>query len=285
MKAIQLNAKTIFTNHQLLLLGIGTCLIAIHLGIAWKGDYSNLFGSSIVFLAAISSLIWDRRHSLHLESGIIASICGSLLIALVFLISLFVTNSGLVLYVFPLIAAFGLALLASGFKGLKQYWVELFALFCLAASKVLTPYITDISPITAKFTALLLWCTGFKFEMSGQKILTETGGIDVYPGCSGMESIIQMLGLALIFMIMFSLNNKQKIFATIVAASLAFIVNAVRVALMAVIVSNGDQKAFVYWHEGDGSATFSIATVILFGLFCWLLLYFDSAKNKDVKES
>jgi cyanoexosortase A len=285
MKAIQLNAKTLFTNHQLLLLGIGTCLIAVHLGIAWKGDYSNLFGSSIVFLAAISSLIWDRRHTLHLESGIIASIFGSLLIALVLLISLFVTNSGIALYLFPLIAGLGLALLASGFKGLKQYWVELFALFCLAASKVLTPYITDISPLTAKFAALLLWCSGFKFVMSGQKILTETGGIDVYPGCSGMESIIQMLGLALIFIIMFSLNNKQKILATIVAATLAFVVNGVRVALMAVIVSNGDHKNFVYWHEGDGSATFSIATVIIFGLFCWLLLWFDSAKNKDVKES
>ena len=252
MKTIQLNAKNIFTNHQLLLLGIGTCLIAIQLGVAWKSKYSSLFGTNLVFLAAISSLIWERRHSLILESGIISSIFGLLLITLVFLISLFFIDSGILLCLLPLISALGFALLASGFKGLKQYWGELFALFCLAVSRVI-PYAIDISPLTAKFSALILWSTGFKFVMSGQKILTPTGGIEVYQGCSGMESIVQLVGLALIFIIMFSLKNKQKVLATIVAITLAFIVNAVRVALMAIIVAKGDDNAFVYWHEGEGS--------------------------------
>lgn len=272
----------ILYNNEFLLLGIGASLIAIQLSVTSRIDSSNIFGTSLVFLAAVSSLIWDKRDKLTLESGILSSFCGLLVISLIYILGLFTINSTFLWYLAPLVSAFGLALLASGFKGLKQYKGELFALLCFAASIVLPKFIFDISPLTAKFTAFVLWCGGFKFTLLGKIIYTSTGGIEVYAGCSGIELVIQMLGFAVIFILMFNLNLKQKIITFIVAPLIGFIVNGFRVALMALIVAYGDQQSFKYWHDGDGSLIFSTIAVVLFGLFCWLLLW-SQKENAGVK--
>jgi cyanoexosortase A len=236
----------------------------------------------LVFLAAVSSLIWDKRDKLTLESAFLPSLCGLVLISFVYLLGLFTVNSTILWYSAPLISAFGLALLASGFKGLKQYKGELFALLCLAASIVLPKLIFDISPLTAKFSAFVLWSGGFQFNMIGKTIYTQTGGIEVYSGCSGIEIIIQMIGYAVIFILMFGLSLEQKIISLIVAPLIGFVVNGTRVALMAIIVIHGDQQSFKYWHDGDGSLIFSAIAVVLFGLFCWLLLR-SQKQNAGVK--
>lgn len=282
MKINFTNLDKILNNHELLLLGIGASLIVIQLGVTSRIDSSNIFGTSLVFLAAVSSLIWDKRNKLTLESAFLPSVCGLVLIGFVYLLGLFTINSTFLWYLAPLVSAFGLALLASGFKGLKQYQGELLALLCLAASIVLPKFIFDISPLTAKFSAFVLWCGGFKFTLAGQKILTPTGGIEVYSGCSGIELVIQMVGFAVVFLLMFNLNLKQKVITLIVAPFIGFIVNGVRVALMALIVVYGDQQSFKYWHDGDGSLIFSTIAVVLFGLFCWILLR-SQKENMGIK--
>ncbi|BDA67072.1 unknown protein [Calothrix sp. PCC 7716] len=282
MKINFTNLDKILNNHELLLLGIGASLIVIQLGVTSRIDSSNIFGTSLVFLAAVSSLIWDKRNKLTLESAFLPSVCGLVLIGFVYLLGLFTINSTFLWYLAPLVSAFGLALLASGFKGLKQYQGELLALLCLAASIVLPKFIFDISPLTAKFSAFVLWCGGFKFTLAGQKILTPTGGIEVYSGCSGIELVIQMVGFAVVFLLMFNLNLKQKVITLIVAPFMGFIVNGVRVALMALIVVYGDQQSFKYWHDGDGSLIFSTIAVVLFGLFCWILLR-SQKENMGIK--
>jgi len=42
----------------------------------------------------------------------------------------------------------------------------------------------------------------------------------------------------------------------IVAVLVAFVVNGVRVALMAILVAYSSQEAFEYWHTGTGSEIF-----------------------------
>jgi len=145
--------------------------------------------------------------------------------------------------------------------------------------------ISQVTLLTAKLAAFILWYTGFEVTRSGMNIYLPTGSIEVASGCSGIEIIFQQLGLALIFILMFPLNKQHKILAPIVAAILGFFVNGVRVALMGVIVAKGNQKAFEYWHHGDGSLIFSMIAVILFGLFCWFLLNINETKNKKLKSS
>lgn len=89
------------------------------------------------------------------------------------------------------------------------------------------------------------------------------------------------------FFLMFRMNWRwrQKLFIPVVAATVGFVVNGIRVALMAVLVAKGDKGAFAYWHEGDGSLIFSLIAVALFFLFCWFLLWINKAKSQKVSES
>lgn len=199
MKAIQLDAKGILKNHQYLLLVLAASLVAIHISIIWKTNDSNFFGGSVVFLAAISSSIWEKRDNLNLESGILPSFLGLLLITIVFLNSLFAVNSGIPLAISLFTSALSLALLASGFKGLKEFRLELLALFFLTASKVLIPFIFDISLLTANFTATILWLIGYEVVLHGYKIILPNSSVEVFAFCSGMDLILQMLGLAALF--------------------------------------------------------------------------------------
>ncbi|NEU75155.1 cyanoexosortase A [Hassallia byssoidea VB512170] len=284
MKSIHLTPVSRLKNAQFWLLAIGAGLIAIHITLTCKSNIPSLLGSSVLFWIAVSSLIWEKRHSLNLESGVFPSFLGISIIAIVLIKSASLTSFGGFLFLSPFILAFGLALLASGFRGLKQYKGELLALFFLGAPKLLPSLlIKHITLLTAKLAAFILWYTGFEITRSGVNIYLPTGSIQVASGCSGVQIIFQQLGLAIIFILMFPLNRQQKILAPIVAATLGFIVNGVRVALMGVIVAKGNQEAFEYWHHGDGSLIFSMIAVILFGLFCWFLLNINETKNKQHK--
>ncbi|WP_414586776.1 cyanoexosortase A [Scytonema sp. PCC 10023] len=285
MKASHLTLSSQLKYPQFWLLAIGAAYIAIHLTLIWKADNSSLLGMSFLFWAAISSLVWDKRHSLNLESDIFSSFFGLSLITLLLIKTISLTSFGGFLYISPGIFAFGLALMASGFKGLKQYTGELLVLFFITVPKVLPSSLTDISPLTAKFAGFALWYTGFPVAQNGIKINLPTGSVEVYSGCSGIELIFQMLGLALLFLLMFPQNGKKKILVPIIAVSLGFIVNGARVALMAILVAQRQMAAFNYWHEGDGSLLFSLIAVLLFGLFCWFLLGRTELRNKDATES
>ncbi|NEP49713.1 MAG: hypothetical protein F6K65_13220 [Moorea sp. SIO3C2] len=77
-------------------------------------------------------------------------------------------------------SVFGLALLASGFRGLKQYWQELLILFTLGVPKLLLPYLPNINPITAKFSAFVLWYSGANFVLQNSYIILPKGRIAIY---------------------------------------------------------------------------------------------------------
>ena len=286
MKSIHLTPVSRLKNAQFWLLAIGAGLIAIHITLTWKSDNPSLLGTSLLFWIAISSLIWEKRDSLNLESGVLPSFLGISIIILLLFKSASLTSFGGFLFLFPFIVAVGIALIASGFRGLKQYKGELLTLFFIGAPKLLPSFlISKITLLTAKLAAFILWYTGFEVTRSGVYIYLPTGSIEVASGCSGIQVIFQQLGLALIFISMFPLNRQQKILAPIVAATLGFVVNGVRVALMGVIVAKANQEAFDYWHHGDGSLIFSMIAVILFGLFCWFLLNLNETKNKQPKSS
>ncbi|MEM7726780.1 MAG: cyanoexosortase A [Cyanobacteria bacterium P01_A01_bin.45] len=272
---------------EYLLLGIGTGAIAIHMTLVWKSGNSSLLGTSFLFWMAVCSLIWERRDKLNLTSDLFSSLIGISLIALLLLKSLAMNSFAGFLYISPFLYGLSIGLLASGWRGIKQYSGELLALLSLGAPTLLPFWIKNIAPLTAKMSAFMLWYTGFDVERHGVYIYLPGGSIEVASGCSGIELIFQMLGLSLIFLIMFPQKWQQKIILPTVAALLGFLVNGVRVAVMAVLVanSNGAAKVLEYWHHGDGSLIFSTICVSLFGLFCWCILNQSETNNQNTKSS
>lgn len=266
------------------LLGITAGLIAIHLTLTSRSDNIDVLGSSFLFWGAASLLLWDKRDSLNLQSDVISSFFGTAIVALILGKSASVSGYDIFLRLSPLLCGIGLALIASGIKGLKQYWQELTILSCTAVSTGLLLRFYNISPLTAKFAAFVLWYGGLPVSHKGIYLHLPTGSVEVYSGCSGYSLMIQLMGLALVFLFMFPTTWKQKILLPSIAILIGFIVNGLRVALMAFLVAYSNQKAFEYWHYGDGSLLFSMFGVLVLGLFCWFFILRDDTHNQKANK-
>lgn len=285
MKATSLAVVKPLQNTQFWLLAIAGGLIAVHLSLTWRvAPDTGKLSISVLGWGAALSLLWEKRHTLILESDVFSSFLGLLLIAFVLLKSLFVTSYDSVVDLTPFIAGLGLAMLASGVKGLQQYWQELMIVLALNAPVGLLLDRIDISLITAKFGTVLLSYLGFEVSRQGVNIFLPTGVVEVNPGCSGLESIIRLLRLAVLFLVMFPTDLAKKILIPIVAVLVAFVVNGVRIALMAVLVAYSNQEAFNYWHMGTGSQIFLLIAMVFFGLFCYFFNQKDDPDNHDPME-
>ena len=275
---------------KMLLASLGISLCLVHLSMIWRVGALSFFGLSVVFWSAIAALIWDKRETLQLKSGIFSS-CFAIALLLPLLIkSVFlITQSTSSLYLFPLIAFFSLTLLASGFQGLGQYKREFLILFILCAVNPLTSLLGnfDPSPLTAKLTGYLLWYSGFETVREGVNLYFagSSNGVEVYPGCSGLASMIDLLSLTLLFFLMFPSNWKTKFILPIAAILIGFVMNSIRVALLAVIVAYHNRVGFEYWHSGEGSLLFSMMSMSLLCTVIYFLIQSPSSLNSEPEET
>ena len=279
MPPVQLSK--LFLDSKFWLLAIATGLIVIHLTLEFRNNQSGLPDTLLYWFAA-SSLVWKKRHELHLKSGWLGTGLGLCLIAIVLLKSQVLSaNVDSFLRVAPLMSAVGLGLMASGVIGLKQYWQEFLILcFMIPHSGVLSQ-VFNISALTAEFSVMLLWCLGFDASRQGVYVILPTGSVEVNPGCSGYGSMVQLLGLATLFLLMFPTNRFQKLWIPIVSVLLGFAINGIRVAIMAVLATSQDQAAFAYWHNDEGSLVFSLISVLLFGLLCYFSIQQEQTADAE----
>ncbi|NJN22136.1 MAG: cyanoexosortase A [Leptolyngbya sp. RL_3_1] len=267
------------------LLALLTALLVIYGGLLLRYDDMAHLGMSGLFILGAGTLLWDRRHQLTVGSSGPAVVMAAGLSLLVLLISAYLLQQYslyadqiaagqgiakpaiLLMRSLPLLSGLAVGLLGLGFRGLKQVWRELVILVALGLPGILAAYTVDISPMTARFSTALLWYAGFDVIRDNLTILLEGGGVEVYAGCSGLESMAYLLGLSLLCLIMFPLQGWKRYWIPLVGVVLGFVINGFRVALMAVLVAAGKDAAFNYWHTGDGSLLFGLAAVLAFGGF------------------
>ena len=220
----------------------------------------------------MGALLWERRHTLIGQGSMISSAIGGGLLLGLLRLSAALPESGSFLRGFPLVTVLGLGLLVSGTRGLYHYWkaLLLFGLLTLNPLLTLSLELINLPRLTAQTATFMLWYTGFDVRREGLSLLLPTGRVDVYGACSGIHSMLQMLYISVLFVLLFSLRSPaQRVLTVALAVIIGFIVNAARVALMAVLVALSQKNAFEYWHTGNGSLIFSAIAVGLFGGFCW----------------
>jgi cyanoexosortase A len=294
MKLIPITFEPQLRNPNFWVLGITGCLIAINLDITWATSQSiDQVVFKILAWGAALFLSWQQRHYLCLKSEITSTIIGLILIAWVMFRSLSssITDDVLV-NISPLISVLSICLLSSGFNNLKQYKKELAIVFVsIFPTQPLLPIIGKVigvdismlvSTITSKFSAFVLWYLGFETERLGVNIILPGGAITIYERCSGLSDMILLLQIACIVLVIFPLGSYKKIILLITAVILAFIVNSIRVALMAFLVAFSNRAAFDYWHGGDGAQIFS--TIAIF-LFWWLCKFVVTQNEPQVMEA
>ena len=240
-------------------------LSGIYLSLVWRltGNFSFL-SISIVLLGTLLYLLWEKREVLTLESDIFSTLLGLSLIASVLIKSAANPYFGFLFQISPLLSGLGIALIASGIKGLKQYSQQFILLLAISIPETLLLQLFDLSMVTAKFSAFFLLYLGFDVSLQGVNLMLPTGAVEVNPGCSGLENMIWLLRLAALFLVLFPMSLWKQVLVPLMALSLGFLVNSVRVALMAILVAYSNQDAFKYWHEGDGAQVFSLISAFIF---------------------
>ncbi|MBD1911487.1 MULTISPECIES: cyanoexosortase A [unclassified Leptolyngbya] len=283
-----MNTKASSLSHNLRLLrysdfwlrAIATGLVSIQLTLVWRVNDADLLAANLLFLAVIASLLGDRWSSLSRQSTYIASAVGTVLLVFILLRSVGLPSTTFLLLA-PLVAGLGLALLTSGFSYLRQYSQEFTALAFLGLPRVILPILLDPTPWTAKFASLILWYSGFSVVRDGLNIQMAGGAVEVYPGCSGIESMTHVLSLTGLFLVLVPLGWLSRLFLLVSGVFIAFMVNAFRVALMAYLVANSQPEAFRYWHEGTGSLIFSMIAVAIAGALCYLMMRLNDLEDES----
>lgn len=285
MKAINPSFVNPLSPYLFWLLTLTGGLIAVHLSLQMKitGDVIAL-GLSLILWGVVLSRLWEKRHELNFNSGVFSTFLGLILIAFVLVRSLFTVRISLLFSFSPVISALGLILLASGFRGFKPYRKELLLILVLSVPVRLLEEIFDPSRLTGSVAAFMLSSVGIKAFLQGINIVTNAGFVQVMQGCSGLVSMLFLCKLAILFLVTFPTNLAKKVFVSVLAVSVGFIVNAMRVAILTVLITHSHEDAFHYWHDGDGAQLFMIFSVVIFGAFCYFLLEKDEAANHEPRE-
>lgn len=245
-----------------------------------KKSYGHL-SISLIFWIAVATLIQERFSKLSLTSNWLS--CGLGAALLMGLVAVTVqTQNGRLLGFYPFLSAIGLGLMASGWQRLGQYRQELTGLFLLGVPKLISQETFNIAPITAIFSTAVLWLTGFRAELQGIHIaLPPNGGVNVVASCSGLNLMLYMFAIAIIFLILFPTTRSKQILLPILAMGLGFMCNGARVAMLVVLTLGDNRSRFDYWHSEEGALIFVLISVALFGLLCWVLLGPMAAKSAE----
>ena len=258
------------------LTALGVALLCVQLVLCDRISFDDLRFSALC-AAALGVLVWSRRKSLAIESDAASITVGMALIG-AFLFRSSGQPGTLFVTIGPVLWGAGLALLASGARGLGQYWREAM----LLAAVVVTPFIetlaldlagVDLAPSTAQATALLLRLGGWEASARDVLVGLPTGWVVVSQGCSGLKTMYFLAGFAAIVLVMFPVPGLlRKIALLIGAVAIGFLVNTLRVALLAVLASPAHHQAFQFWHIHQGAMFVEAVAVVVFLGFYYVVV-------------
>ena len=248
-------------------------LVLIHLLLVARNWSAGQLGINLICYLAVIVLLRRRKDPVVGDSGALPTLTGMALLGLLFLNSAFYRpGQKELLYLFPLLGGLSLSLLAAGFRGVRIFWKELTILFFLGVPRGFLAQWIDFAPITAQAAGFLLWYAGYDVKLTGVDLGLPGGSVIVSSDCDGTEAMTYVVCLAVVFMMLFPLRWGQRTQVALLALGASFLINAVRVAVLAVIQSTGNSHAFDFWHQGQASFLWTMLPVLVLGGFClWLV--------------
>lgn len=173
----------------------------------------------------------------------------------------------------PLVSGLGLALVTNPWRRLGRVAPALMILALLPLMRALIVFapVAKLSLLTAGLTQLLLLFCGLPVQRLGSEVQIPGGGVVVAGACSGLNMLVQLLAVAIIFMIAFPMRYRwQNGLMILLAPFLGLLVNGMRIGLLALIVSsNATDKSwwFDFFHDESGAQIFSLISMLVFVLF------------------
>ena len=269
------------------IMSIASILVAVHISLVMRlTEIPNLLHGNILIWAVGGFLVWERRKQLTWANSPLSFGLGLGIVAIVLYINLSRDGYHTFLRFTPLVSAIGLGLLASGYQGLKQYQPELTMFFLTALPPGLVDKLAEWDILTARSSHFLLHYLGIDVYRNGSLITvgsamqTVNNTVNVAKSCAGSVTMVQLWVLAIIGIFLVPTKIWQKLTIPVIAMASAYFVNVIRVAILAILVTN--KPVFTYWHEGLGGQIFPIAAIVLWGLICkFLILREPPINNQD----
>jgi cyanoexosortase A len=235
---------------------------------------------SLLLWAAIGLLLWDQRRLFQERQNPdhVSSFLGYALLAALLVISVVRPSEKLIGF-FPLVAFLGWFLLFIGRSQYRLYFKEFSILLAFGLPKLIPDSAFGMASLTAKFSAYVLWRLGYPVFLKGSYIAIPNGGVEVVPACSGISLITHMLSMAVIFLCVFPVRRSQRPLLAFIAIVLGFIMNSMRVAILALLSTPQSYSSFQYWHSANGASVFVFLTLMLYSLmYFW---FFKPAHQKQ----
>lgn len=176
----------------------------------------------------------------------------------------------------PLLAGMGLALLAAPVSQLRSFLPSFSLLALLPVIRAvgwLTP-VEHLSVTTAWLTQQMLLLGGTTAEQVGNLVKLKGGGVIVSGACAGLNILLQLLLVAVIFAMAFPMRHRWQNGLMLLGAPLiGIVVNGMRITLLALLITSNlanKQWWFDFFHDHWGSLLFSGLGM---QLFVWLYVY------------
>lgn len=233
-----------------------------------------------------AALIWggalicleDQLEELKPQPGTWSLLFGFIIIIWTLIRNAVILHWDGIIFILPLIAGLGLALLCNPITHIGRFRDSLLCLAMLPAYnfilKILPEY--PLSVMTAHLAGFWLGILGFDNSVSGRSVMLPTGGVEVLPACNGVDTIAQVICIAIIFQLAFPLRSRlSKMIIFIMAPLIGIASNTIRIAILALCVANGSGKGtglFKFFHDDFGSLTFSGLAVFALGILFMKLL-------------
>ncbi len=266
-----------FSAHQLrsyVGLAFAGTLICLNSALLYRSDRPELLGVSGLFLLTFLYEQWEREgfsrwRSPNTDISPWAILAGMSIWAWLLYKAWGFGEDEAFLRCLPFLSLVCWGLCWRGWSGLQEMYRGLILFGFLLIPWELVYLAVDLSTFTAKLAHTFLAVLGFEGERQGTLIRLGTGAIEVYHGCSGLKLALQLLGFGLIYLVLYPQGWGRCLGVITGAIAIGFLLNGLRVAMMAVLVSLGDENAFEYWHLGTGSLIFSAIAVVVLGVWCW----------------
>ena len=266
---------TLRRMHWIDALGIGLFLVLIGLTL-YSGELDHAIMSMLFFGGAvmIHRRITPPDGPVDLEGRLVGF--GILLNVIVLCVMYEPTTAGSQglesganpwLRFYPVTSAASWVLVAYGFRGLKRYWQMPFLFLFLGLPWLVLHKFFDMALITSMTVSMVLGLIGFESYLEQPLFVgIGTSRVSVNIGCSGMEAMTYLLGLAVLALLAFRPPSwLWYVLVPPVAVMTAFTINVIRVTCLSLFNLYEKVDLFDSFHIGLGSQLFSGASV---GIFC-----------------
>jgi exosortase/archaeosortase family protein len=182
-----------------------------------------------------------------------------------------IAGDDLSIYLLPLLSWLGLLLLAFPARAMRPMLPSVVILALLPGLQILSlssQFVKILIQLTANVLRVSFYLLGFPVRGDGAVLTLYRGGVEVWYGCSGVESLQQLLLISIVFAIAFPmLRLWQNLLMCGAAIWLALVINIVRIGMLLCIQASSlanRQFWFELFHTGWPSLLFPGFAAYLF---------------------